>query len=117
MIRPGDTCSSISRLIRQYRRAAFISGLACGLVFAMTPLAAQEPEASAVPDASAAPEVATAAAGAPETSGASAAPATLTLAKPADAGAEKSTEQQRRVLMLLLMNSVGPVRPFGNLGR
>jgi hypothetical protein len=28
-----------------------------------------------------------------------------------------SGDQQRRVLMLLLMNSAGPVRPYGNLGR
>lgn len=26
-------------------------------------------------------------------------------------------DRQRRVLMLLLMNSAGPVRPYGNLGR
>ena len=29
----------------------------------------------------------------------------------------ESGDQQRRVLMLLLMNSAGPVRPYGNLGR
>jgi hypothetical protein len=29
----------------------------------------------------------------------------------------QSDDQQRRVLMLLLMNSAGPVRPYGNLGR
>jgi len=28
----------------------------------------------------------------------------------------ESGDQQRRVLMLLLMNSAGPVRPYGNLG-
>jgi hypothetical protein len=28
-----------------------------------------------------------------------------------------TSDQQRRLLMLLLMNSAGPVRPFGNLGR
>lgn len=37
--------------------------------------------------------------------------------KSADAKPRQSSEQQRRVLMLLLMNSAGPVRPFGNLGR
>lgn len=26
-------------------------------------------------------------------------------------------DRQRRVLMLLLMNSAGPVRPYGNIGR
>lgn len=35
---------------------------------------------------------------------------------PAEAKPE-SGDQQRRVLMLLLMNSAGPVRPYGNLGR
>ena len=29
----------------------------------------------------------------------------------------QSDDRQRRVLMLLLMNSAGPVRPYGNLGR
>ena len=29
----------------------------------------------------------------------------------------ESDDRQRRVLMLLLMNSAGPVRPYGNLGR
>jgi hypothetical protein len=32
------------------------------------------------------------------------------------AGKPESGDQQRRVLMLLLMNSAGPVRPYGNLG-
>jgi hypothetical protein len=29
----------------------------------------------------------------------------------------ESGDQERRVLMLLLINSAGPVRPYGNLGR
>ena len=29
----------------------------------------------------------------------------------------ETDDRQRRVLMLLLMNSAGPVRPYGNLGR
>ncbi len=37
--------------------------------------------------------------------------AIVTPAKP------ESDDRQRRVLMLLLMNSAGPVRPYGNLGR
>ena len=36
---------------------------------------------------------------------------------PAAAVKAESGDQQRRVLMLLLMNSAGPVRPYGNLGR
>lgn len=28
-----------------------------------------------------------------------------------------SDDRQRRMLMLLLMNSAGPIRPYGNLGR
>jgi hypothetical protein len=106
MVRPGDTCSSISRLIRQYRSAAFIGGLACGLVVAAAPMVAEELPASEVP------QIATAAPETPETSGATATPAAVSIVKPVDA----QSEQQRRVLMLLLMNSGGPVRPFGNLG-
>ncbi len=52
-------------------------------------------------------------------SGAAADPA-LTQAAAFVAPAEvrpQSDDQQRRVLMLLLMNSAGPVRPYGNLGR
>ncbi|HWG80810.1 MAG TPA: hypothetical protein VN681_13595 [Stellaceae bacterium] len=35
----------------------------------------------------------------------------------APAARPDSDDRQRRVLMLLLMNSAGPVRPYGNLGR
>jgi hypothetical protein len=54
-----------------------------------------------------------------------AAPATSAPADPAVKPAAATTpaarpepdDRQRRVLMLLLMNSAGPVRPYGNLGR
>ena len=36
---------------------------------------------------------------------------------PVEAKPLQSDDQQRRVLMLLLMNSAGPVRPYGNIGR
>jgi hypothetical protein len=112
MVRPGDTCSSVTRLIRRYRRVALAGGLACGVAFAATPLVAEEPSTDAVPQ-----QMVTAAPETPEMSGASATPTAMTVTKPVDAPTEKSSEQQRRVLMLLLMNSAGPVRPFGNLGR
>jgi hypothetical protein len=47
-------------------------------------------------------------------------PAPGATARPAAAvaaPAPKPDDRQRRVLMLLLMNSAGPVRPYGNLGR
>jgi uncharacterized membrane-anchored protein len=52
-------------------------------------------------------------------SGAAAVPAVTQAAvvvTPAEAKLPQSDDQQRRVLMLLLMNSAGPVRPYGNLG-
>jgi hypothetical protein len=33
------------------------------------------------------------------------------------ARADNLNDRQRRLLMLLLMNSAGPMRPYGNLGR
>jgi hypothetical protein len=111
MVRPGEICSGISR-IRRYWRAALAGGLACGVALAAVPLAAEEPSTGAAPQ-----QMVTAAPVSPAMSGASATPTAMTMTKPADAPTEKSSEQQRRVFMLLLMNSAGPVRPFGNLGR
>lgn len=52
------------------------------------------------------------------TAGAPAGPAVTPAATVvAPAARPDSDDQQRRVLMLLLMNSAGPVRPYGNLGR
>jgi hypothetical protein len=66
------------------------------------------------PDSTAAP---TAAIVAP-TAGAPAEPAvTPAAAIVAPAARPQADDRQRRVLMLLLMNSAGPVRPYGNLGR
>jgi hypothetical protein len=39
------------------------------------------------------------------------------IVSPAEAKSPRSDDRQRRVLMLLLMNSAGPVRPYGDLGR
>jgi hypothetical protein len=53
-------------------------------------------------------------------SGAEAVPAVTQAAvivTPVEAKPLQSDDQQRRVLMLLLMNSAGPVRPYGNIGR
>jgi hypothetical protein len=112
MVRPGDTCSYFPRLIRRCRRAPLVGGFACALVFAAIPtMAAEDATASASPDiAVATPEPSA-------TSGASATPAAATAVRPDETAGAKSSDQQRRVLMLLLMNSAGPVRPFGNLGR
>jgi hypothetical protein len=38
-------------------------------------------------------------------------------AKASPARADDLNDRQRRLLMLLLMNSAGPMRPYGNLGR
>lgn len=38
-------------------------------------------------------------------------------AKASPARADNLNDRQRRLLMLLLMNSAGPMRPYGNLGR
>lgn len=51
-------------------------------------------------------------AGAPATPAVTPAAAIVTPAPKPESG-----DQERRVLMLLLMNSGGPVRPYGNLGR
>ena len=64
--------------------------------------------------------------GAPAAVVATAAPAASAPADPAvtpaaaivtPAAKPDSDDRGRRVLMLLLMNSAGPVRPYGNLGR
>ena len=64
--------------------------------------------------------------GTPTTVAATSAPAVGAAAEPAvtpaaaivtPAARPDSDDRQRRVLMLLLMNSAGPVRPYGNLGR
>ena len=40
-----------------------------------------------------------------------------TVRRPVEAKPQPDADEQRRVLMLLLMNSAGPVRPFGGIGR
>ncbi len=41
----------------------------------------------------------------------------VALVKPAEAKPPLNSEQQRQLMLLLLMNSAGPVRPFGGFGR
>ena len=110
MVRPGESCySCVRRSIPRRRRAALIGGLTGALAFAAMPSwAGEEPGAAAVP------QIAVATPAEPE---GSTTPPEVTVVKEPEAGAERTSDQQRRVLMLLIMNSAGPVRPFGNLGR
>jgi hypothetical protein len=109
MVRPGENYSRVRRSIARRRRAALLYGLTGALVFAAMPSwAGEEPAAAAVP------QVAVATTAEPE---GSTTPPDVTVVKEPEPGAERTSDQQRRVLMLLIMNSAGPVRPFGNLGR
>jgi len=108
MVRPGERCSCVRRSIPR-RCRALLGGLVGALAVAATPSwAGEEPAADAVP------QVAVVTPAEPE---GSATPPAVTVVKEPEPGAERTSDQQRRVLMLLIMNSAGPVRPFGNLGR
>jgi hypothetical protein len=109
MVRPGESCSCVRRSIPRRRRAVLFGGLTGALAFAaMLSWAGEEPATVAVP------QVAVVTPAEPE---GSATPPEVTVVKEPEAGVERTSDQQRRVLMLLIMNSAGPVRPFGNLGR
>jgi hypothetical protein len=109
MVRPGERCSCVRRSIPRRRRAALLGGLTGALAFAAMPSSAgDEPAAADVP------QVAVVTQAEPE---GSAAPPAVAVVKEPEPGAERTSDQRRRVLMLLIMNSAGPVRPFGNLGR
>jgi hypothetical protein len=109
MVRLGEGCSWFRRSILGRRRATLLAGLAAVLAVATTPGWSGEEELPA-----AVPQVAVVTPA--ETEG-NAAPASITVGKEPEAGADRTSDRQRRVLMLLIMNSAGPVRPFGNLGR
>ena len=109
MARHGDICFCVPQWILLRHRGALLGALVCALAAgAMPSSAVEESSGTTVPQVA----VVTPA----ETEGSSV-PPVATVVKGPDAGAAHTSDQQRRVLMLLLMNSAGPVRPFGNLGR
>jgi hypothetical protein len=110
MVHPGECCSCVRRPIPWWCVALMI-GFAGAIGAAAMPSSAAEEES--LPAAASQIAVET-----PEPGG-STVPAAVTVVKDPEAGAEAEhkSDERRRVFMLLLMNSAGPVRPFGNLGR
>lgn len=111
MLRESGTCSGLLGSARCPCRAGVLAGMICVLAAAASPARSEEGTPAGTQ-----PQIA-AVAPAPEPAAAVVDPAVVETVKRPDARSDPSSDQQRRMLMLLLMNSAGPVRPFGNLGR
>lgn len=110
MLRESGICSGLLGSARCPCRAGVLAGMICVLAAAASPVRSEEGTPAGTQ-----PQVAAVTPAAPEPA-AVVDPAVETVKRP-DARSDPSGDQQRRMLMLLLMNSAGPVRPFGNLGR
>jgi hypothetical protein len=121
MVQPRNAFSALLRSGIHRGRSLLLAGAA--LAFCLGSVAAAragtppaDPPGAAAPE-NAAPDDA---AKVPAVEGSSLPPGAATevaaVRRPIEAKSQPSGDEQRRVLMLLLMNSAGPVRPFGGLG-
>jgi hypothetical protein len=104
MVRDGKRCSTYRCATSHWPRAGLMAAAIWAAASLAVPASAGDAARSASPVAVAAPDKVR-----PD--------AAVAPVPPAEAKPDPSGDQQRRVLMLLIMNSVGPVRPFGNLAR
>jgi hypothetical protein len=112
MLHPVDIRPCLPRSIRRPPLPMLPAALLSLLAAAATPAwSADEPAQSPMP------QVAVAAPAEPEPADATTGEPAVAVVKPPEPATGWDSEQQRRMLMLLIMNSAGPVRPFGNLGR
>ena len=115
MVQPHDASATLPRP-SIYRERAW---LFAGAVFAVCALVAIPAKSGVTSDSvpeGTLPQVAALPPGAVDVAPAPGA-TDVALIKRVDAKPQPSSEQQRQLMMLLLMNSAGPVRPFGGLGR
>jgi hypothetical protein len=103
-----DTSSGLARVPKHWLAWLFVAPLLIVTLPARSGASLDEVESGAT--AQPASAVTAPASVAPADPAVTPAAAIVTPAKP------PSDDRQRRVLMLLLMNSAGPVRPYGNLG-
>ncbi len=121
MVQPRNAFSALLRFGIDRGRLPLLAGAALALCLGgVAPARAGTPPAD--PPGAAAPEDAAPedAAKVPASEGSSlprAATEVAAVRRPVEAKPQPSGDEQRRVLMLLLMNSAGPVRPFGGLGK
>ena len=108
MALPSDACSTLRRSIRRAQLGVVLATLACALAGTAGPAWSEEDAAKSPPRTSGAP--------ATRTPDSAAADTVMVVSQPAPAP-DGRHDEQRRALILLLMNSAGPVRPFGNLAR
>ena len=115
MVQPRNAFSALLQSGIHRRRSSLLAGTALALCLGgVAPATAGTPPAD--PPGAVAPEDA---AKVPAVEGSSvprAATEAASVRRPVEAKPQPSGDEQRRVLMLLLMNSTGPVRPFGGLG-
>lgn len=115
MVQPHDASAALPILSR-YRQRGWLSAMAVVTISVVTALPAWSGITSDnVPET--APQVAATVPGGAQPAPSSGSSTAVAVIKPADAKPQVSSEQQRQFMMILLMNSAGPVRPFGGLGR
>src|SRR5258708_17019691 len=104
MVQPRNAFSALLRYVIHRGRAPLLAGAALALCLCgIAPARACMSGAAAPEDAVKVPAL-------PAVEGSS-------VRRPLEAEPQPNSDEKRRVLILLLMNSSGAVRPFGGLGR
>lgn len=116
MVQPHDASGTLPRWSTYCERGWLFAGAVFAICAVITIPARSGVTSESVPE-SAVPQVAVVPPGAATVAATPPGATDVALVKPADAKPQPSSEQQRQLMLLLLMNSAGPVRPFGGLGR